>query len=54
MCGGSPQVPDALSVRLGLLRRRRRLVPVGAIEVIDERRTVIGLRIDRSATRAFL
>jgi hypothetical protein len=54
MAGGSPQTPDALSVRVGILRWRRRLVPADAIEVIDERTRVIGLRIERSAIGAFL
>lgn len=35
-------------------RWRRRLVPADAIEAIDERMRVIGLRIERSAIRAFL
>jgi len=45
---------DALSVRAGALRRRRRLVPAGAIAAIDERTRVVGLRIERGAIRAFL
>jgi hypothetical protein len=54
MYGGSPETPDALSVRFSLLGRRRRLVPAGAIEAIDEGTRVIGLRIERSAIRGFL
>ena len=54
MYGGSPQTPDALSVRFSLLGWRRRLVPADAIAAIDDRTMVIGLRIERSAIRAFL
>ena len=50
----SPEIPDALSVRVSLLRRRRRLVPADAIEAIDERTRVIGLRLERSAISAFV
>ena len=50
----SPESPEALSVRRSLLRRRRRLVPADAIEAIDERTRVIGLRLERSAIRAFV
>ena len=49
----SPEIPEALSVRRSLLRRRSRLVPAGAIEAIDERTRVIGLRLERSAIRVF-
>jgi hypothetical protein len=52
--GASPESPEALSVRVSLLRRRRRLVPADAIEAIDERTRVIGLRLERSAVRAFV
>jgi hypothetical protein len=45
---------DALSVRTGAFRRRRRLVPAGAIAAVDERTRVVGLRIERRAIRAFL
>ena len=54
MYGGSPETPDALSVRFSPLGRRRRLVRAGAIEAIDEGTKVIGLRIQRSAIRGFL
>jgi hypothetical protein len=54
MDGGSPKTPDALSVRFSILRSRRRLVPADAIEAIDERTRVIGLRIERSAIGTFL
>lgn len=43
---------DALSIRTGVLRRRRRLVPAGAIAAVDERMRVVGLRIERHAIRA--
>jgi hypothetical protein len=52
--GGSPRTPEALPVRFSLFGRRRRLVPADAIETIDEGTKVVGLRIDRSAIRAFL
>ncbi len=54
MYGTAPDVPDALSVRSGLFARRRRLVPADAIEQIDGRSGVIGLRVDRDAIRSFL
>ncbi len=44
----SPEAPDALAVRVSVLRRRC-LVPADAIEAIDDRTRVIGLRIERSA-----
>jgi len=53
MDGRSPETPDALAVRSSILRWRRRLVPADAIEAIDERTRVIGLRIERSAIAAF-
>jgi hypothetical protein len=52
--GVSPEIPEALSVRVSLLRRRRRLVPADAIEAIDGRTRVIGLRLERSAISAFV
>jgi hypothetical protein len=52
--GASPEIPEALFVRVSLLRRRRRLVPADAIEAIDERTRVIGLRLERSAISAFV
>jgi len=54
MDGAAPEIPDALSVRSSLLRWRRWLVPVDAIEAIDERTRVIGLRVERAAIKAFL
>jgi hypothetical protein len=50
----SPEIPEALSVRVSLLGRRRRLVPADAIDAIDERTRVIGLRLERSALSAFV
>ena len=50
----SERTADALSVRTGVLRRRRRLVPAGAIAAVDERTRVVGLRIERHAIRAFV
>ena len=44
---------DALSVRTGVLRRRRRIVNAGAIAAVDARTRVIGRRIERHAIRAF-
>jgi hypothetical protein len=52
--GASPEFPEVLSVRVSLLRRRRRLVPADAIEAIDERTRVIGLRLERAAISAFV
>jgi len=54
MYGTAPDAPDALSVRSGFLARRRRLVPVEAIEQIDGRSRVIGLSIEREKLQAFL
>ena len=51
--GRSERTADALSVRTGLLRRRRRIVPAGAIAAGDARTRVVGLRIERHAIRAF-
>jgi hypothetical protein len=52
MYGTSPDVPDALAVRSGFLRRRR-LVPADAITAIDGRSGVIGLRLVRESIRSF-
>jgi hypothetical protein len=54
MYDASKQKVDAVSVRVGLLRSRRRLIPAGAIAAIDDRSKVIGLRIERGAIKAFL
>jgi len=50
----SPEIPNALCVRSSLLRRRRRIVPADAIDAIDDRTRVIGLRLERSAIRALV
>ena len=47
-------MPDALSVKAGFLKRRRRLVPADTIEAIDGRSGVIGLRVERDSIRSFL
>src|SRR5262249_3011056 len=47
MYGTKENEPDALSVKGGLFSRRRRLVPVDAIDQIDGRTRVIGLSVDR-------
>ena len=52
MYGTSPDVPDALAVRSGFLRRRR-LVPAEAIRAIDGRSGVIGLRLVRESIQSF-
>ena len=54
MYGTAPDVPDALSVRGGFLRRRRKLVPADAIDQIDGQTGVIGLRVERETIRSFL
>jgi hypothetical protein len=52
MYGTSPDVPDALAVRTGFMRRRW-LVPADAITAIDGRSGVIGLRLVREAIQSF-
>jgi hypothetical protein len=54
MYGSTPDVPDAVSVRSGLLPRRRRLVPAAAIAEIDTNTGIIGLKVDRDAVLSFL
>jgi hypothetical protein len=54
MYGASPETPDALSVRFGLLSRRRRLIPAESIALIHEGTRVVGLRIERETIRTFL
>ena len=54
MYGTAPDVPDALSVKAGFLKRRRRLVPADTIDAIDGRSGVIGLRVERESIRSFL
>ena len=53
MYGTQPDVPDALAVRSGFLRRRH-LVPAEAIDEIDEGSRVIGLSVVRDSIRKFL
>jgi len=54
MYGASERTPDALAVRISILRWRRLIVPCDAIAAIDDRTRVIGLRVERDAIRAFL
>jgi hypothetical protein len=54
MYGRLQDEPDALSVRSGFLARRRRLVPVEAIQLIDGSTGVVGLNVDRETIRFFL
>jgi hypothetical protein len=54
MYGTKPDEPDALAVRTGFFARRRRLVPADAIDQIDGKTRVIGLRVDREGLRSFL
>jgi hypothetical protein len=53
MYGTQPDMPDALAVRSGFMRRRR-LVPAEAIGAIDEGSRVIGLSVVRESIRKFL
>ena len=52
MYGTAPDVPDALAVRAGFMRRRR-IVPASAIRAIDGLSGVIGLRVPRESIRSF-
>jgi len=54
MYGTRPDEPDALAVRSGFFARRRRLVPAAAIDQIDGRTRVIGLRVEREGLHRFL
>jgi hypothetical protein len=54
MYGTSPELPDALAVRTGLLSRHRLMVPADVIGEIDGMSGVIGLRVDRKGIRSFL
>jgi hypothetical protein len=54
MYGTQPDLPDSLAVRRGFLGRRRRLVPVEAIDQIDGWSGVVGLSVERDALRSFL
>ena len=53
MYGTQPDIPDALSVRRGFARKRR-LVPVDAVEQIDGSSGVVGLSVERDSLRSFL
>ena len=46
--------PDALAVRSGRILRRHFVVPAAAIEAIDGRTQMIGLRLDRRQLLRFL
>jgi hypothetical protein len=54
MYSASPDVPDAISVRGGLLGLRHWMVVAAAVETIDTSSGVIGLRVDRRSITAFL
>ena len=54
MYGSSPDRPDALCVRAGLLSLHRLLVPAEAIDDVDPERGAIRLSISRERVRAFL
>ena len=54
MYGTSPGEPDAFAVRSGRLRVRHYMVPMAAIEAVDGRSRVIGLRLASDDLRRFL
>ena len=54
MYGATRDTPDAISVRSGFLRHRRRLVPAETIQEIDGSSGVVGLSVERESIRAFL
>jgi hypothetical protein len=54
MYGSAAGEPDALAVRSGLIVRRHFLVPVAAIDVIDDGSRVIGLRLASEDLQRFL
>lgn len=54
MYGTAPDVPDALAVRSGHLIHRHFMVPAVAIDAIDDRSRVIGLRLQRNQLQRFL
>jgi hypothetical protein len=54
MYGATRDAPDAISVRSGFLRHRRRLVPAETIQEIDGSSGVVGLNVERESIRAFL
>ncbi len=50
--GTSSDEQPALAIHLGFLRHRLCVVPADAIEHIDERMRVVGVRLERKAIRA--
>ena len=54
MYGATRDTPDAISVRSGFLRHRRRLVPAETIQEIDGSSGFVGLSVERESIRAFL
>jgi len=52
--GVAADEPDALAVRSGLFRRRHFIVPSDAIEEIDRRSQLIGLRFASEELQRFL
>jgi len=54
MHGTSPDEPDALAVRSGLVFRHHFLVPAEAIDAVDKTSAVIGLRLERRQLQRFL
>lgn len=54
MYGTAPDLPDALSVKVRPLSRRRLLVPAGVIGAIDRASGVIALTVERQAIHRFL
>jgi hypothetical protein len=54
MYGTAPDEPDALAVRSGVLIRRHFIVPTTAVEAIDDRSQVIGLRLHRDEHQRFI
>jgi hypothetical protein len=53
MYGTGPDQPDALAVRSGVVIHRHFIVPTTAIQAIDDRSQVIGLRLDRDQLQRF-
>jgi hypothetical protein len=53
MYGTAPDEPDAIAVRSGRVVHRHFIVPLTAIDEIDDRAEVIGLRLDRSKLQRF-
>lgn len=54
MYGSASGEPDALAVRKGVLRRRHFIVPMAAIEAVDEGSRVVGLRLASEDLQRFL